>query len=237
MNKLNAVIVEDEPKGMRVLVNKLETYCPQVKIIGRCQDGESAINTILNVKPDVVFLDIELGSMTGFDVLNRLGSISFDVIFTTRLKEHGIDAFKVNALDYILKPIDVDELKSAVQKVEEKRALRTRPLGRIMVPISNGARFIKHDDILYCEADDNCCWIHLIQENKRSLFVCKPLLQITNALPEDQFLRVFRAHTVNLKEVETLFAEDGKWFVTLSNNKKLRVNNEAKEIIKKMLSS
>ena len=236
MPKINAIIVEDEPKGVEILTNKLEEYCPDVNIIAACSNGESAIKTIRELNPDLIFLDIDLGSMTGFDVLDKVGTINFEIIFTTSHSEFGIKAIKANALDFLLKPIDNDELIEAVDKVVQKKIKQKKPLGKLMVPISNGVQFIKHDEILYCEADNNCTWIHFIEKNKKKILVVKTLAKITEVLPDSQFLRSFRSYTINLKEIETLFAEDGRWYVILNGGQKLRVNLEAKEIIKQLFS-
>lgn len=120
MKPLRAIIVEDEPTGIENLRFKLKEYCPEVEIVAECLNGKDAIRQIHRHLPDVVFLDIMLGDMTGFDVLKGIRQPTFEVIFTTSYDEYAIQAIKTNALDYLLKPIDIDELIEAVSKMRLK---------------------------------------------------------------------------------------------------------------------
>lgn len=126
MSVLRAIIVEDEPSGIKNLKYKLATHCPEVEVIAACSDGREAIQTIKRLLPDIVFLDVELGGMTGFDVLEAIPYPTFEVIFTTSYDDYAVQAIKKNALDYLLKPIAVDELLDAVAKARQKRLSETQ---------------------------------------------------------------------------------------------------------------
>ncbi|MEL7124316.1 MAG: response regulator, partial [Bacteroidota bacterium] len=134
---LKAVLVEDEERGMRALELKLQEHCPDVQIIAKCWTAQEAIETLRQTQTDVVFLDVRLDQKTGFDILLELPTLPFEVIFVSGYEEYAIRAFREGALDYILKPIDVEELKRAVQKVRDKAASSPK-IDRLIVPISFG---------------------------------------------------------------------------------------------------
>lgn len=178
--KIKTIIVEDEKEGMENLVIKLQKNCPEIEIIAKCYTGVSAVSTIEKLNPDLVFLDIQLGIMSGFDVLNKLSHISFSVIFTTAHNEYAIDAFKVSALDYLLKPIKPKELEIAVGKAKS-RINSLVPIRRISVPINNGFQFIPIENIIYCLADDN--YTKIYRQDEKMVLVTKPLKFIVQKLP------------------------------------------------------
>jgi len=141
MTKLRTIIVEDEKKGMEKLVAMLNDFCPNIEIVDKCFTGKSAIQTIEEKRPDLVFMDIELGGMHGFDVLSSVRHIPFETIFTTAHEEYGIKAIKIGALDYLLKPFSLGELKDAVHKVWGRRndaQKITEEITKIKLPDTNG---------------------------------------------------------------------------------------------------
>ena len=217
-----AIIVEDQKSGVQSLVSKLERNCPEVSIIDICHTGESAVKSILKNRPHLVFLDIDLGSMSGFDVLEQSGSISSEVIFTTSFDEYAIKAFKVNALDYILKPIDEVELMKAVNKATTVIMNKVESFRKLPVPISNGVRFIPHEEIMYCEANDNMAYIHFSTGEKK-LLVCRTLKDLTAKLPEPTFKRVHKSFTINQNYMKSLIKQDGG-YIEMVNGDQVKVN-------------
>ena len=205
---IKAIIVEDEAEGMRNLSLKLERHCPEVEIIGHAPTGEKAVKMISQFQPQLVFLDIQLGTMSGFDVLSKLFHIHFEVIFTTAYDKYGIRAVKANALDYLIKPIKPKELKEAVQKAA-RVIQKSGPITKIIVPISNGIQVIPVKDILYCEADNTYTHIFRKDSNRKSLLVTKPLADIERRLPADRCCRIHRKYVVNLDYVDSFKRDDG----------------------------
>ena len=225
MSTIKAIIVEDEKEGLTNLVLKLEKHCPYVEIIAKCTDGKSAIEAIKSQKPQLVFLDINLGVLSGFDVLNEVRNIHFEVIFTTSYNRYAVRAFKENAIDYLQKPIDVDELKAAVVKAREK--IQTYGLiKRIIVPINRGFKILPVEDIIYCLAHDNLTKIFL-KDQSRPLVISRTLKDTTEKLPLDMFMRIHRKATINLYYVDFYKTEKGG-YVTMQNSDDLGVANDKK---------
>ena len=164
---IKAVIIDDEMHCRKTLSILLKEYCPEVQVLDQCSDAENGIESIKKFKPDVVFLDIEMPGMNGFDMLEQFSEIPFAVIFTTGYDQYAIKAFRYYAIDYLLKPIEPKELINAVHKVQVSRPLpatdqfqmllnkinkREEVLPKIPVPTSDGFELIPVEDVLYCEA-------------------------------------------------------------------------------------
>lgn len=233
MPPIKAIIVEDEKEGMKNLVFKLNKHCAEkVEIIAKCYHGEDAVKAIELHNPDLVFLDVRLGNMSGFDILNRLPHIQFEVIFTTAFNEYAIQAFKVSALDYLLKPIKPRELEAAVEKAK-KRLDELGPVQRISVPISNGYRYIPVDEIVYCLADNTYTKIFLSDNNlpkknpseRNMLLVTKTLKFIAQRLPMDKFCKISRSAYINIDYVDSFQRSNGG-LVTMRNKAELSVSKD-----------
>src|SRR6478736_8293774 len=168
---IRGLIVDDELKSRESLKILLEDFCEGVEVIALCQNVDEAIEAIQRLNPDVVFLDIQLQRETGFDLLTRLKHFDFNVIFTTAYSEYAIKAFKFSAIDYLLKPIDIEELKRSLSKLEKKigstiterlqqlmQNMRSESSGnfKLALPTMDGLIFVKVKNVLYCEASSNC---------------------------------------------------------------------------------
>lgn len=224
MTQISAVIVEDEKPNLNSLVKKIERSCPLLSIVGCSQTVDEAIAMIHEKEPELVFLDVRLGTQTGFDVLKSLKHIDFYTIFTTNYQEYAIKAIKAEALDYILKPIDESELIEAVHKAWEKIK---RDQSEISVPTSKGERLIKLDTVTYFEADDNFTKIH--GPEKRPIMVCRTLLRITDQLPEERFFRNHRKYTVNKLFIQEYTREEGGMIILIPPyTKKLPISRPRK---------
>ena len=221
MSVLNVVIVEDEKKSMAVLKNLLETYCPEINVAGTAESVARGIEVIKTVNPDLVFLDIEMQSATGFDLLQSLEKLDFDVIFTTAYEHYALKAIKFSAIDYLLKPIDVNELKQAVAKVVKKRTkhidderlqrlienLSTGKSNKISISTSEELVFVDVADIIRCEAKG--AYTIFFIKGRNNLVTSKNLKEYEQLLSEHNFFRVHISHLINLHEVQRYIKTDG----------------------------
>jgi len=229
MKSLKAIIVEDEPSGLENLRWKIQQNCPELEIVAECLNGKDAIREIRRHLPDVLFLDIMLGDMTGFDVLKAIQRPTFELIFTTSYDEYAIQAIKNNALDYLLKPVDTDELIEAVSKIhlrlmdKQPAAPRSTKLG---FPISTGQQFIDPKDIVYISASDNTATLHLI--NREKVKLTKSLGWVEELLETQSFCRVHHSYLINLNQMNEFVRQDGG-YVIMSDKKLISVARRRKE--------
>ena len=213
---INALIIDDEPKNIKVMKNMLKEFCPQVQLIGDANNSNDGKELIQQKNPELVFLDIEMPYGNGFDLLNALMPVDFEVIFVTAFDKYLLQALKYSALDYLLKPVNIDELKNAVQNAE----LRIRKysinqqlnilldnfkkqesgLKKIAIPTVDGFDFILIDDIIRCEAQG--AYTRIYTANSKKILVSRPLKDYENLLPEDIFFRIHNSHLVNLNYIK-----------------------------------
>jgi two-component system LytT family response regulator len=232
MKALRAIIVEDEPSGLENLRWKIQEECPDIEIVAECMNGQDAIRAIKRNLPDVLFLDIMLGDMTGFDVLNAIKHPSYEVIFTTSYDEYALQAIKNSAVDYLLKPVDVDELLEAVAKVRSKLMQQARVVpppnrpSRIGFPIATGQQFIQIEDIIYAEAKDNVAYLFLT--DKKEVRLTKSLGWLEEQLDEHGFCRVHHSFVINFNHLKEYIRNEGG-FVVMSNGKAISVSRRRKE--------
>ena len=213
---INAVIIDDEPKNVRVLKNMLREFCPEVSLLGEANNSNEGKELIQQKKPQLVFLDIEMPYGNGFDLLNALMPIDFEVIFVTAFDKYMLQALKYSALDYLLKPVNIEELKVAVQHAEvriKKNSINQQltvlldnfkkhdlGLKKIAVPNAEGFDFILIEDIVRCEAQG--AYTRIFTRDSKKILVSKPLKEYENLLPENIFLRVHHSHLVNLNHIK-----------------------------------
>ena len=210
-----------------------------------------AVSKISTLNPDIVFMDIELPGMTGFDILEKIGDIHFEVIFTTAHIKYGIKAIQFSAIDYLLKPIQVEELQIAVQRVVEHRAVsnplekiknlfenvrllnNNDPFSRIAFPTSDGLKFIDLDQIVRCMASNN--YTHIFLANKEKILISKSLKDVENILPHNNFCRIHNSHLVNLKYIRKLIKGDVSLLV-MNDNTELEVSRRKKDELVRILN-
>lgn len=238
---LKAIIVDDENHSRETLKNLLEEFCSDVEVLASISTVRDAVKEIPLLKPDLVFLDIELQSGTGFDILAQLGEINFEVVFTTAFDQYAVKAIKFSSLDYLLKPIDLEELQSAVEKarkIKNKESyneqlvsllknIRQPKSSRICLATFEGMEFINIDDISHCEASGSYTSFKLV--NGQKLLVSKHLKEYENLLGEHHFLRVHNSFLINLKEVKKYFKSDGGYIV-MNNDDTVSISRGKKEI-------
>jgi len=235
---LNAIIVDDELKARENLQILLQDFVKGVNVVGLCQNIAEAVEAVKQNSPDVVFLDIQLQRETGFDLLTKLKEIDFEVIFTTAYTEYAIKAFKFSAIDYLLKPIDIEELKKAVGKVEKRvnhnmtnrlshlmQNLKHGSDFRIALPTLDGLVFLNVQEILYCEASSNYTQIFTIKEK---YVVSKTLKEYDELLSDHNFFRIHNSYLININSIKKYVKGDGG-YVVLNNNTSLDVSKRKKD--------
>lgn len=215
IENIRAIIVDDEAHCRSSLSKQLEWSCEDVKIVGSASSAKEARALILELDPEIVFLDIEMPGGSGFDLLESLDEISFSVIFTTAYDEYALKAFKANAVAYLLKPIDGAELEDAVAKVRfgqtdqmgkklEQLMTYLRMQGastkKVAFPVSEGLEFVIVDDIIRCESEGSYCHIYI--HNQSNLFLSKTLKQVSELINSEKFVRVHHSHLVNMDYVK-----------------------------------
>ncbi|MFL5811568.1 MAG: LytR/AlgR family response regulator transcription factor [Flavisolibacter sp.] len=241
---MQAILVDDEPDGIRTLQKMLQLHCPQVQIGATCSDALSAKQKIVQLSPDVVFLDIQMPGKSGLDLLTELHPTDFQVIFVTAHNEYMLQALQYSAADYLLKPVDEDRLVEAVHRVEKrlqtgKQEEHTKALlhnlgkagnpaeMRLCLPTLKGFTILKLEDIIYCEAERSYTIFHL--EGKRSVMVSKPLLEYDQILQETSFLRIHKSFLINLHHVKEYQRGEGG-MVIMSNDAEIEVSRRKKEM-------
>lgn len=238
---LRAIIVDDEKHSRETLKNLVTEFCEDVELLSTESTINEAVSAIKTLKPDLLFLDIELQTGTGFDILDQLESIEFEVIFTTAFEQYALKAVKFSSLDYLLKPIDLEELQKAIQKAKKikdknvyHKQLETllnnlkkqNPAGdKICLSTSEGFEFINIEDIIYCKAEGS--YTRFILKNELTFLVSKHLKEYENLLADHNFMRVHNSFLINLREVKKYIKADGGYILmnngdaaSISRNKK-----------------
>jgi two-component system LytT family response regulator len=239
---LKVIIVDDEELGRNVLKSLLQKFCPNIELLGEAKNSTEAIKLIQELKPELVFLDIEMPGGSGFDLLEKIGTPSFSVVFTTAFDQYAIKAIKFSAMDYLLKPINIEELVESIRKVEQNKLANNpetlakhlienlkRPIGEsqnIALPTSTGLEFINIKDIIRCEADGKYtkCFF---KDGKKSLST-KNLKEFDDLLSSHNFFRVHHAHLVNVEHIKNFNKTDGGT-LTMSNGDIVSISKRKKE--------
>ncbi|HKI89214.1 MAG TPA: LytTR family DNA-binding domain-containing protein [Draconibacterium sp.] len=244
--QIKSIIVDDEKHGRENLAGILSKYCPEVVLLGEANSVESAKELIREQNPDLVFLDIEMPKATGFQLLEHFRDFRFEVIFVTAYGNYAIKAIRFSAADYILKPININDLQAAVKKVsdrieqkQENQRMKqlyhniSRPGDqRIGLPTADRIEFVEVNKIVRCQGEGNYTYIYF--EGNKNLMVAKTLVEFEDLLQEHGFVRVHKTHLVNLKHVVAYVKTDGG-VLQLSNGDKIAVSRRRKEEVLKQL--
>lgn len=248
---IKAVIIDDEKDSIDTLRWKLDNYCPDVSVIASFEKPADGVAYLKKNPVDLLFLDIEMPMLTGFDVLEELGrDISFDIIFITAYDNFGIQAVKFSALDYLLKPVQNKELKEAIDKHLKKsqqkipseqidlllnnvQAERKGKRGRIALASKESIEFVDPNDIVVCEANSNYTNVYLIEGRKR--VISKTLKDFEEMLMQFDFFRAHNSHLINLGRVKEFIRGDGGYIV-MENKMKIPVSKNRKEELMQLLS-
>ena len=244
---LKAIIVDDETDCSESLGILLEKYCPEVEVAAICNSGAAALKEITMQKPQLVFLDIEMPHMNGFELIEKLQVINFELIFTTSYDQYAIKAIRFSALDYLLKPVDYEDLKKAVQKA----LLRRQPplpqqleillqklnpavnsIQNIAVSTMEGLQMIPIDSIITCTSEGNYTTLHL--KNKQKITASRNLKEIEEILEDRPFIRVHHSWLVNINEINKYVKGEGGYLV-MNDGSSVDVSRSRKEMLLKKL--
>jgi two-component system, LytTR family, response regulator len=239
---IRTIIIEDEQKSRELLFSMIQKNCPDLDVIGMAGDVKEGVELIRSVKPDLVFLDISMPNGSGFDVLEQVPDQNFEVIFATATDQHALKAIKYSACDYLLKPIDADELQSAVLKVQKKKKANPgmenlqfliehlkrsdENFQKITLPTGNAYEIVNIKDIIRCEADGSYTTFFLA--DKRKLLISAGLKHYEELLPESDFIRVHHHHLINMNHVLRFLKEDGGYAI-MSDGSKIEISRRKKE--------
>jgi len=244
MSNWKAIIVDDEKHCRLSLKKMLEWYCPQVSVVSESKNADEGIKAIKEHTPDIVFLDIEMPRKNGFDLINEFDKVDFNIIFTTAYDEFALQAFKVNAAAYLLKPVSEKELTRTVNKIIEQPSSTfdqnklmeiyemlklNNSIEKIAIPTLEGMEFVNPKDIIRCKAEGNYTKIHLI--SNESIFISKTLKQIAELINKSYFIRPHASHLVNVHFIKKylkgvggqLVLEDGT-IIPVSRHRKSDLN-------------
>lgn len=239
---IRALIIDDEEHGIKSLELLLAKYCPEIKLVASSSSPRQSIELINDYQPDIVFLDIYMPEMNGFDLLEQLSFRNFHLIFTTAYREYALKALKANAFDYLLKPIDFEELQKAVEKVKLKQSnnhkiaellgimnesMESKHL-KLMLPTKTSIESVLSNEIVYIEAQSNHSLVALV--NKQQHLTLKSLKEYEELLcqGESRFFRIQNSFIINLNEVVRYTKEDGG-FVSMSDGKEIPVSKLLKK--------
>ena len=228
-----ALIIDDEKKSRELLHGLVVEYCPEIKSIMEAGDIKSAVQQMRTKMPDLVFLDIEMPEENGFNLFNYFPSFSFEVIFITAYDKHALKAFEYAAIDYILKPINVDRLMRSVSRVVANRIQKTQQnpptiLNRLAIPTLQGFKIIGLHEVIYCRAERN--YTLVILEGGEKEMVSKNLGKFEALLDEQQFVRVHRSFIVNINKVRQ-FIKGKNPLIELSDGSQLEVSANRREAL------
>ncbi len=246
---IKTLIVEDEQKSREMLAAIIQKNCPEIEIIGLAKNVKEGVELIKSHHPELVFLDISMPDGSGFDMLEQVAGYKFELIFATASDQHAVRAIKFSACDYLLKPIDIEELKLAVDKVVSKK--KTTPnmenlqfliqhlkradenFQKITLPTGNAYEIVNIKDIIRCEADGSYTNFYLA--DKRKLMISVGLKHYEELLPEMDFIRVHHHHLINMHHVVRFLKEDGGYAV-MSDGSKIEISRRKKEAFMEKLN-
>jgi two-component system, LytTR family, response regulator len=251
---ITAIIIDDEPKGRLALREKIAGYCPQVKILAEAENGQEGLLLIRHHHPQLVFLDIEMPRMNGFEMLNELAEKNFQVVFTTAYDQYAIKAIKFAAFDYLLKPVDIEELKTAISKAElliknagVNNQTKTqadlllqimqhpkKQFNKLAIPTLEGLLFYDVNEIVHLEANSN--YTNIYFSNKSKILASRTLKDFEELLPENVFFRTHHSHLINLNYIKRYIKGDGGQ-IELQNGNYVEVSRRKKEEFLKIISN
>jgi two-component system LytT family response regulator len=244
---IKAIIVDDEPYCCDTLSILLERYCPQVEVVGKFYSAAEALESIRQQPPHLLFLDIEMPRMNGFEMLEKVGDVNFDLIFTTSYDQYAIKAIRHSALDYLLKPIDREELLNSIRKVGlrsplpqqldllfQKLQAPANAISKIAIPTMEGLQMVPVSNIIHCASDSN--YTILLLKGQQRIIASRTLKEIEELLEDYSFLRVHHSSVVNLNEVDKYVRGEGGYLV-MSDGSAVNVSRSRKDgLVRRLLN-
>jgi two-component system LytT family response regulator len=226
LNKITAIIIDDELHGRENLKKIIETYCPEIEILGLADSVVNAKELVSLFNPDAVFLDINMPVLDGFDFLEEYEERNFMVVFVSAHEEFGINAVKAGAADYLLKPINIKELKQTVKKllsIQNKAVKVESPpeIDKLVIPASHGFNILVINDIIRLEADG--CYTTVVIKGGKNTIVSRTLKDFEDNLPKDRFFRIHKSHLINVKHIKDYSNISGS-FITMTDGSKIEIS-------------
>jgi two-component system, LytTR family, response regulator len=246
---ITAVIIDDEPYCCETLEMMIAKFCPELTVAAVLNSGTEALENLPKLKPQLVFLDIEMPHMNGFEFLERVHFINFGLIFTTSYDQYAIKAIRFSAMDYLLKPIDREELIQAVAKVSRSLQNPTElqlelllqkfnwpknPIKKIALPTMDGLQMVEIDSIISCASNSN--YTNFILKHDKKLTVSRTMKEVEELLSDYSFLRVHNSFLVNLNEINKYFKGEGGYLL-MSDDTKIDVSRSRKDILLQKLQA
>jgi len=234
---MRTVIIDDEEKSRKTIKNFITKYAPELMLVGEADGVETGIELIESVHPELVFLDVQMGDGTGFELLGRLQFDDFKLIFCTSFEHYAVKAFRFSALDFILKPIDPDIFKSAIERVKkysDDRACRNvlsqneKKLSQLALRSSEKISIVNLDDIVRCESSIN--YTQFVLKDRTKIMVTKTLKEYDELLAPHGFIRIHKSHLVNMNAIVRYIKGDGGW-IELTDGVKIEVSRRKKDIL------
>ncbi|SOD14247.1 LytR/AlgR family response regulator transcription factor [Pedobacter xixiisoli] len=234
---LKAAILDDEVRGSKLLAHKLDIFEDELQVVSIFNEPAKALDTIIKLDIDVLFLDVEMPAMNGFQFLERLGTFNFEVIFTTAYDSYTLDALRISAVDYLLKPVDQDDLQTAITRLRKRVAeklmyksvkLEKKQTNRLALPTAEGVYLVEKSNILRVEAMSNYS-VFLLTDNKK-IVVSKTLKEYENLLDDEHFMRINRSVIINLDYVIKYRKGDGGT-LELSDGAEIEVSPQKKDLL------
>jgi len=242
MRKTKVLIVDDESKGANLLKSYLENYQNKTELIGMASNADEAHRLILSKEPDLVFLDVNMPGDSGVDLLNRFSNKNFKVVFTTAHDKHAVDAFKHQAVHYLLKPVSMQEFDEAINRAfrtlekempEQTNANTEKPNPYITIPSNNGYKVISVKEITRCEADGSYTLIKLVNGEKYQ--VSQNLKSLEKQLANNDFFRVHRSHLISLKQIDN-YSKGSSSVLSLKDGTTIDLSSSKKQELLKYLN-
>jgi len=238
--KIKTILIDDERKALAILKNKLERLCPNIEIIAETQNPVEGVALIKKLEPQLIFLDIAMPDLNGFDVLKQFSEPKFEIIFATAFNDYAIDAIKHCAIGYLVKPIDNADLVAAVnnasKNIEEKTALEKNKLlienlgvqtfqnKKIVIPSQEGLEFVKIAEIIFCEGVEGYTKIHFI--NRKPILSSHSIGHFSKLLDNSDFYLVHKSYFVNLSYIEKYLNEG---YLVLAEKHKVPVSRNRRQ--------